>query len=314
MAIIKLRNHVDSQESPSQIQVLWTTLFLGLFELMHDSTGTGWVKHMVHGTFKAVTATGPAFFQSEPGRSFFAQARMFEACRAIIFNDATFLTVPDWLEMTRSKNNKLDAPDLSQHSFNSLLDIMAMCSRLSVQVGRLVKDHAQLVSVDAENIAVDLAIEGGRLRERLNAWQAHASTNAVLDVPNAHKRQDFHTSPEAFLTCAFFSATAIYLSGIFDYNMAVWKDSKVTLPTLDEQDIQSHVGDILHSTRQGLERTNLSHLLYLFPLRVAGARSIDIRQRRGILELYRKIQPNFSVAEAFEHELINLWERNPPLF
>ncbi|ETS73824.1 hypothetical protein PFICI_14770 [Pestalotiopsis fici W106-1] len=244
-AIVELRNHMEFHESPSQIQVLWTTLFVGLFELMHDSTGAGWIKHMVHGTSKAVAATGPEFFQSKPGRSFFAQARVFEACRAIIFNDATFLTGPQWLDFsTQTRDESVPASVSPPDSLNDLLIIVVLCSKLSVRVGHFVREYNQLNPVDATSIAADFAIEGGRLRERLRSWrEANSIVSSIslpLDTHGFHNEQISVPSGEALLANAFFSATAIYLSGIFDYNVTLWKGSMVSPPTLNEQDIQAH--------------------------------------------------------------------------
>ncbi|KUJ23650.1 uncharacterized protein LY89DRAFT_728376 [Mollisia scopiformis] len=39
--------HSDVRRSHA---ALWTTFFLGLFELMYDVTGQGWVKHILYGT------------------------------------------------------------------------------------------------------------------------------------------------------------------------------------------------------------------------------------------------------------------------
>ncbi|EAW09125.1 uncharacterized protein ACLA_078740 [Aspergillus clavatus NRRL 1] len=45
-SIAKLKAEIVSSSIPRDVN-LWTTFFLGLFELMHDFTGEGWVKHFL---------------------------------------------------------------------------------------------------------------------------------------------------------------------------------------------------------------------------------------------------------------------------
>ncbi|EPE33622.1 hypothetical protein GLAREA_06635 [Glarea lozoyensis ATCC 20868] len=48
---------------------LWTTFFLGIFELMCDISGEGWVKHILHGTSQILKARGPGAHLEGRGRS-----------------------------------------------------------------------------------------------------------------------------------------------------------------------------------------------------------------------------------------------------
>lgn len=95
---------------------------------MSDSTGQGWIQHLVHGTASALVATGPLTFESGPGRSFFLEIKIFEVCRAIIFNESTFLAVKEWRELSV----RLQAPG-QPHPLDTLLDIVVMCSSLRVR-------------------------------------------------------------------------------------------------------------------------------------------------------------------------------------
>ncbi|KAH6652938.1 hypothetical protein BKA67DRAFT_568030 [Truncatella angustata] len=310
-AIITLRDYIDSLETPSRIQVLWTTLLLGLFELMHDPTGNGWIKHMVYGTSRAVEAAGPEFFRTEPGKSFFSQVRIFETCRTIVFNETTFLTRSDWAALSfGSREANFASP---QHPLESLLDIITMCAKLSAGAGNLIDTLDQLDPVTVNETANDLALEGHRLRRNLLLWNV-TNSQMLNNSSVSNKFEDrFPVDSIAVLINAFFSAVSIYLSGIFDYNIYIWNDLGIPTPTLTEEDIQAHVRIILHSTRCGLERTSLSHLLHLFPLRVAGARCTTPWQREEILALLRNAKSSFSATEAFETELTMLWRMNPRL-
>ena len=100
-------------------------------QLMHDPTGQGWVKHMIHGTSRAMEAAGPVLFESGHGRDFYMQARIFEVSRAIIFQESTFLATPAWERLSGSLCG--DATLSPRDPLESLMDIMSMCSELCYQ-------------------------------------------------------------------------------------------------------------------------------------------------------------------------------------
>ncbi len=97
-------------------------------QLMHDSTGQYWLQHMVHGTSKALGAAGPSVCHpSGPELRFFLEAaRTFEVCRAIIFNQPTFLSDGDWEKLLSG------ATQDKRRSLDTLLDLVVKCSRLRV--------------------------------------------------------------------------------------------------------------------------------------------------------------------------------------
>lgn len=101
-----------------------------MLKLMTDATGEGWIQHLVHGTSKALVAAGPTSCKSGHGRRFFTEIRIFEVCRAIIFNEPTFLAKPDWRCLTREIRTK-EQGDID--SLGELLDIIVSCSTLRVR-------------------------------------------------------------------------------------------------------------------------------------------------------------------------------------
>ena len=95
---------------------------------MNETTGDGWSQHMIHGTAKALEASGPSSCRSGPSRQFFTQARVFEVSRTILFNESSFLTQPKWMDFSREMWTDEDGDEW--RPLDSLLDIMVMCSRL----------------------------------------------------------------------------------------------------------------------------------------------------------------------------------------
>ena len=121
--------------------------------------------------------------------------------------------------------------------------------------------------------------------------------------------RDPASGPFFMLAKAFFAATSIYLSGVFDYEMPHWQDMGIIAPTLSEDEIQGHVGDILTYTRGIIFNSSISQLLTLFPLRVAGARSWETWQQESIMDSLSAIEKSFPVAASFRADLQGVWSR-----
>ena len=99
---------------------------------MHDPTGDGWLQHLVHGTAQALIAGGPSTCISGSCRRFFTESKVFEVCRAIVFNRPTFLAEERWMALSASLRAS-STWSRSQQALDALLDIVVMCSSLRVQ-------------------------------------------------------------------------------------------------------------------------------------------------------------------------------------
>ena len=156
-----------------------------------------------------------------------------------------------------------------------------------------------------------IAQQGFELRGQLHLWASthHTSTAfrhlAVLQASSAGSNLE-HEHGIQLLSETFFSATSIYLSGVFDYEICYWQSLQLTVPTLTEDEIQQHVASIL-SLSQRLAETNISSLLLLFPLRVASARAWQPAQRQQIIKAFGTVGSSFPVAGAFMADIERLW-------
>ncbi|PTB65830.1 hypothetical protein BBK36DRAFT_1120589 [Trichoderma citrinoviride] len=306
-SILGLREMIDNMKSRTEDDglrdtVLWATLFLGLFELINDETGDGWQQHMTHGTAKALEASGPSMCRSGPSRKFFVQARIFEVSRSILGNESTFLTQPEWMELTRGMWTGEHGDEW--HPLDSLLDIMVMVSRLRVRAAAFIDGQEKCPdgepTLEAQAICSDAFI----LREALSSWYAsYAQATAQADTPSLDSED-----ASMLLSRIFFAAISIYLSGIFDYEIPHWHRVGLVPPTLEQATIQTHTNTILGLSNLALDTTNLSPLLFLFPLRIAGARSRTQWQRDWIMKLIGRIGSGFAVASAISAQLSHVWQ------
>ena len=104
----------------------------------------------------------------------------------------------------------------------------------------------------------------------------------------------------------FYSAISIYLSGIYDYS-PLWVVYDIPTPIIAQSEIQQHVNAILDITSLALKQMTVTSLLFLFPLRIAGARAYTIDQRMRIHALLAEITSDFRAASAFTSDLEELW-------
>ncbi len=162
-----------------------------------------------------------------------------------------------------------------------------------------------------------IAQQGFELRGRLRNWAyahhtstifRHSRISQVLSTGSIPEREH-QTNQTNLLAETFFSATSIYLSGVFDYEICQWQGLQLLVPTLGEDEIQQHVASIL-SLSQRLAETCTSSLLLLFPLRVASARVWQASQKQQIMRLFGMVASSFPVAGAFIADIEHLWGCN----
>ena len=126
-SISSFRKDIETEGVLQGDASLWTTFFLGLFELMYDDTGEGFVKHFLYGTSRILQLRGPEAHLHGPGRSFFLTVRVFEVCRSLIYSEPTFLGQPSWRNLTHRIRDESGV----WHPKEALFDLMIDCSELS---------------------------------------------------------------------------------------------------------------------------------------------------------------------------------------
>jgi hypothetical protein len=159
-------------------------------------------------------------------------------------------------------------------------------------------DSTSIGNKVSEGALLDLATEGINLRSSLSNWQGTFTTWLHLDPT---REQD----PRSVLAATYYHGISIFLSGHFDYR---YQFNHIPSPSLPSNDIQFHVNEILQQTREALKTTRLAGILFLFPLRVAGARARTVVQSARILAMLDGIsESRFVVAQAFSENLRTLW-------
>jgi hypothetical protein len=96
---------------------------------------------------------------------------------------------------------------------------------------------------------------------------------------------------------------------VFDYEITHWNNMGIPVSTLTEGEIQDHWGTTMRLTQAILDASNVSPVLLLFPLRVAGARSYQPWQQMEVVRLLRRIEGTFAAAGAFTIDLGRVWKQ-----
>lgn len=164
----------------------------------------------------------------------------------------------------------------------------------------MIKPGSTYTAITLTHELQSLATEGLITRAALDNWYINfQSWSATTGTP--------YENPQSILATAYYHATSIYLSGIFDYR---GEFAHIHAPMLVQSRIQNHVTEILSNTKTALKITNLAGALFFFPLRVAGARVTCKEEVTAILEMLNEISNrSFVVADAFKEDLKGVWQQ-----
>lgn len=191
-----------------------------------------------------------------------------------------------------------DGENLAQwHPKEALFDMLPQFSELSIRVIQFCLNVEQLSPESRLSLTHSLAEEGFSLQKKLKNWRAEAENWNSLA----------HTDTELMIGFAYYHGISIYLSGTYDYHVHWNPPGAPQAPILSPTEIDWHVSTILLLGRDLLAR-GISGIFLLFPLRVAGARAVDMVLRSNILYLLRiTSKRGFTVANAIQNDLSQLW-------
>ncbi|OJD32480.1 c6 finger domain-containing protein [Diplodia corticola] len=279
-SMVALQCSIDAHGATED--VIWTTFFLGLFELMMGGNSENWDRHFLYGTASLLRACGPTAFRKGSRKTLFLTLRLFEISRCLIYNQSSFLMDSAWNSLLAMLRDEA-GPDGYRNE--TALDIMLRCSDLCSRLLR---------SAPGSNFD-DFLEEGACLR-------------AVIDMILQGYPEPDPKSPNDLVSYASLHAVSIYLSGIFDYRLHLF--SATPMATLPQYRVKSHVASILNAVEIAVRHTRLCGLLFLFPLRVAAARATDPLEHKRIMDAFKYIgQHGFDIVRLFQQEVQEVWKR-----
>ncbi|KAL2813956.1 fungal-specific transcription factor domain-containing protein [Aspergillus cavernicola] len=291
-SLVSLQSCLGQENVMRKDDVLWATFFLGLFELLSDDSGEGWVKHMLYGTSKMLQLAGPSNCMSSLRRAFYDLFRVLEASRALLYNEETILSKECWLRL--HKKSLCSRITTQWEPMEEILTLMIQTSAFSFRARAIVEKIPELERCTNPPVAW-LGAEGLKIQETIYNWH----TEALLQL--------FQDGPNTFLDLAllYYHALLIFLSGNYDY-FPYW--DKIPAPVLSPAEVFDHLIAILELSDQVLFQSKIPGVVLFFPLTVAGSRARHVDQRSKILSLLDQVFRNgFVVANRVREGLLERW-------
>ncbi|KAF2501785.1 hypothetical protein BU16DRAFT_501132 [Lophium mytilinum] len=293
--------------TPNQLvareSTVWVTFFLGIFELMLESNEKNWEKHFLYGTSHLLQVQGPKCCGTGRGRERFLALRIFEISRALIYQNTTFLAEPEWLELAQQlKEEDREGWYPKEAMYDLMLSCSVLCTRATY--------YADAVEAASETLDTSdgfaVITEGLYLRRCLSDWYHQIECR----LPTARDPSTpLQTNMELLIALIYYHALSIFLSGCFDYRLSCFPAPPASLPILTRTQVERHLASILSLTELALNKTWLTGVAFLFPLRVAAARAWSAADQNEVVQRLRSVRSKgFSITNLFEEEVNCLWE------
>lgn len=221
----------------------------------------------------------------------------------MVYSSPSFLSNPEWKDALASLR---DADcELTCHPKEALFDLLPVVADLSIRICDSLE--SDWIASQPE-LVESFAQEGLALQRSLQQWCVSAERwEQVSQFGLSHDGTPTNSDVELLVGYIYYNAVSIYLSGSFDYHIQWTWPGAPCAPILPRRQIDHHVSEILRLSQE-LLTLGVSGLMLFFPLRVAGARAVDVWSRHTILDLlHTTASRGFSVAEAFTADLSDLW-------
>jgi hypothetical protein len=252
---------------------------------MYDPTGVAWNAHMGFGTSVLLNAFGPLSFCCGRSLSIYREIRLFEISRSALFSEPTLLSDEGWLLHDEACRTLVCDWGLLETAF----DLFLQCSMLSRGANAYVEAH-HIERADTEASTTNELIQTGQ--------NLHSQLETFASLLRANTQAHDHS-----VAWMYYHALSIYLSGIFDHTLS----ELCTTLSLRAGETTLHLEGILTRSDEALQRSHVSQVFLLLPLRIAGNRCSTPKQCREVLKRLDALQRQFAVAAAFRSELLDLW-------
>jgi hypothetical protein len=264
---------------------------------MYDSTGVGWNAHMGFGTSVLLDALGPGAFCAPQSFAIYREIRLFEISRAALFQQSTVLASDRWLLFDQSYRTAGGEGTVLEAAFDLFLKLVDLQQRfVAVRIPGPTRTTTDIIPNRATGQEQSpytehctLAMSARSIHSQLNHFNHTLTTSAP--------------TPSTNIACIYYHAMSIYLSGLCDYQVL---PDEVDL-SLPEEEIQHHAESIISRCGKALNDGQVSVVLLLLPLRIAGNRCRTTDGCGEILRLLERIEGGFGVAASFKGELIGIW-------
>ncbi|KAL3480963.1 hypothetical protein BJX99DRAFT_272178 [Aspergillus californicus] len=288
-SITELQTALMDRNIAERGDVPWGIFFLGLFELMVDPSGEGWAKHMLSGASKLLQLAGPENSMVVSRRAFFQLFRILEATRAIIYGHSTILATPRWMGLQQENSSQTTT------SSKRMDEILSLMIRVSTFSARFFESIPELASSERSTLLDDLGKEGLEIQSSIYLWHE----KAILQLESEQTVDSlFH------LALACYHSLLVFLSNTYNY-YRFWHNTAA--PRLSHEEIKQHVESIILHADNILKVSEVSSVLLLSPLRVAGTHAESGTRTRILRLLDGVFAQGFVVSSRIKEDLNEYW-------
>ncbi|CEN60921.1 hypothetical protein ASPCAL07592 [Aspergillus calidoustus] len=296
-AISTLRVSLSDKSHARGDDVLWATFLLGLFELLCEGSGDGYISHVFYGTSMLLRLVPPSSSMSPLRRAFYDIFRVCEASRALPHSETTILSEPTWLRFQEAHQGSGDHWNPLEEITTLMIETSAFNLRSRNTISRI--PSAELATNPS---VLCLAVDGQRLQQTICAWHDHAL---------AYLSQGHH-QPRTNVDLALlkYHTLLLFLSGGTHDSFPNW--TNLPGPALTQSETCDHVTLILDLSERILRHSSAPGILLFFPLTIAGCRTRreDQRVRIRILSLLDQVLcSGFGTAKRVRETILQCWSR-----
>ncbi|KAK3613333.1 hypothetical protein LTR56_027949, partial [Elasticomyces elasticus] len=268
-----LRQSIDVYDHTSREAVLWTSLLLGIFELLADSSGDAWPKHMLCGVSRVLKTTRSVDGPSPLDSAFIEMFSILEANRTIMYGNTTMLADAEW-----EPSRRLSTGHVVWCPMSEILTLVVCISTWSAGFLEYCEWVGEAGGIIGEAGGPYFGLEGIELQTRLNDWYANASR-----IEKIHEQfRPFHFK----LAMLYHQALVIYLCRQFDY-YSYWNEQP--RPLLNRQEALCAVITVLDVVEDIMSSPGTPGVLLLFPLRMAALHASSTKCRAQLSHLLDRI-------------------------
>jgi hypothetical protein len=168
---------------------------------------------------------------------------------------------------------------------------------------RFFESIPELASSDSSTLIDDLGKEGLEIQSSIYKW--HEKAKLQLE-----SEQNIDSIIHLALAC--YHSLLVFLSN--NYNYYLFWHNTAAAPRLSKEDIKQHVESIIQHAENILKASEVSSVLLLFPLRVAGTHAGNGTRTRILRLLDGVFAHGFVVSSRIKEDLNEYWADKDSLF
>ena len=319
---------IDHDNTSATDKVLWTTLFLSIFELMYDASGSGFNLHFVQGTSTLLRCKSPEYFLQQRKRPFLRLARALELMRSVAYWDKSYLEDAHWRSAI-DDTTTTGEPLCGSSALEAMYKTVGAFTKLKSSTKSTVQStQPQDLDGHQRKLLQQTVTKAWYLQDSLNLWYSTATSQRANRLTPYHFNGDMAegasgasmgadgmistlTTDDAQLLLAllYYHALSLNIPSMFKQHPH-YAYIEILAPTSTAQEKQSHVSNIIMLSESALKLGTFAAVQLLWPIRAAGTHCVDIATSEHVLEILAHVdRSGFAIAMRYKDDFFRYWRK-----